>query len=98
MSRQKTDAADAAASMEHTLDKARQVAAEIRQAADNLAVVNTVLEEQLPDEVQVGEVAQALDQSGAVEKRLTRSAERLTQVNAELAQKAGSAPKPADKA
>lgn len=77
---------DATASLERTIDKAKEVAAEIRQAADHLAVVNTVLETQLPDHVQVGEVAQALDHSDAVEKQLNESAERLEEVNAELEQ------------
>jgi len=70
--------------LEETIDKAKEVAAEIKQAADDLAVANTVLEQQLPDDVQVGEVAQALDHTGAVEKTLTKSAEALDEVNAEL--------------
>ena len=59
---------------------------------NNLAVVNTVLEENLPDHVQVGEVAQALDQSVEVEKQLSESVDRLQQVHDELGQSTGSAP------
>ncbi|PZQ63937.1 MAG: hypothetical protein DI563_27230 [Variovorax paradoxus] len=92
MSPEKKEAADAQASLEQTIDKAKEVAAEIRQAADNLAVVNTVLEEKLPDHVQVGEVAQALDQSVEVEKQLSESVDRLQQVHDELGQSAGGAP------
>ncbi len=74
----------AADSLENVIDKAKEVAAEIQQAADNLAVANTVLQEQIPDEVQVGEVAQALGQSDEVEKIITKSAETLDQVNSEI--------------
>ena len=74
----------AGASLEETIEKAMEVAAEIREAADHLAVVNTVLQDQIPDEVQVGEVAQALDQSAVVEKAIARSAETLSAVNTEL--------------
>ncbi len=74
----------ASASLESAIDKAKEVAAEIQQAADNLAVVNTVLQDQIPDAIQVGEVAQALDQSEAVESLITRSAETLDRVNSEL--------------
>ena len=78
------------AALESAIDKAKEVAAEIQQAADNLAVANTVLQDQIPDEVQVGEVAQALDQSDQVEKTITKSAETLDQVNSELEKAAGS--------
>lgn len=79
MSQDKQDptTAQAVEALERTIDQAKAVAAEIRQAADNLAVVNTVLEEALPEHVQVGEVAQALDQSGQVEAKINRSAEVL---------------------
>lgn len=94
MSAEKKGAADAQASLEKTIDKAKEVAAEIRQAADNLAVVNTVLEQRLPDEVQVGDVAQALDQSAEVEKQLSDSVDRLQKVHAQLGQDAGAAAPP----
>ncbi|MBS0426286.1 MAG: hypothetical protein JSR41_03240 [Proteobacteria bacterium] len=92
MSPEKKEAADAQASLEQTIDKAKEVAAEIRQAADNLAVVNTVLEETLPDHVQVGEVAQALDQSVEVEKQLSDSVDRLQQAHDELGKSASGVP------
>ena len=94
MSQDKQDptTAQAVEALERTIDQAKAVAAEIRQAADNLAVVNTVLEEVLPDHVQVGEVAQALDQSGQVEEQIIRSAEVLDALEAaqsQVAKKAG---------
>jgi len=83
----------AARKLEETIDKAKEVAAEIKQAADDLAVVNTVLEKRLPDDVQVGEVAQALDHSDAVEKTLTKSAEMLDEVNDALDDQAAKKPR-----
>jgi len=84
----KQAAAEAAAALEQTLDKAKEVAAEIRQAADHLAVVNTVLGEQLPDEVQVGEVAQALEHGDTIEQQLSDSVDRLEEAHEELSQQA----------
>lgn len=73
------------ATLQKAIAEAKQVAAEIRDAADHLAVVNTVLQDQIPDDVQVGEVAQALAQSEEVEKNVAKSAETLDSVNNALA-------------
>jgi methyl-accepting chemotaxis protein len=85
--------AEAAASLEQAIEKAKVVAADIRQAADDLAVANTVLESHLADEGRHPEVDQALDHTDSVEKTLTRSAETLKEVNATL----GSVPTPSAK-
>ncbi|AGU49920.1 hypothetical protein VAPA_1c28240 [Variovorax paradoxus B4] len=71
-------------SLDKTLKKSEEVAADVQRASDNLAVVNTVLEQELPDEVQVGEVAQAIEQTGQLEEKLAKSAEKLAEVNAAL--------------
>lgn len=76
--------AQAAATLEKAVEQAKEVAADIRQAADDLAVANTVLETQLAQEVRTGEVAQALEHGDAVEKTLAKSAETLDEVNATL--------------
>lgn len=76
--------AEAAAHLEKAIEKAKDVAADIRQAADNLAVANTVLETKLAEEVRTGEVAQALEHGDAVEKTLAKSADALDEVNASL--------------
>ncbi|KQP21514.1 hypothetical protein [Pseudorhodoferax sp. Leaf267] len=76
--------AEAAATLEQAIEKAKEVAADIRQAADDLAVANTVLGTQLAEDVRTGEVAQALEHGESVEKTLTKSAEVLNQVNASL--------------
>jgi len=73
-------------SLDHTLKKSEQVAADVQRASDNLAVVNTVLEQELPEEVQVGEVAQAIEHTSQLEQKLARSAEKLAEVNAALSE------------
>jgi len=78
------------AALDAAIEKAKEVAADIKQAADDLAVANTVLETKLAEDVKVGEVAQALDHTDAVEKTLTKSAEALDEVNAALESASGS--------
>jgi hypothetical protein len=73
-------------SLDRTLQKSEQVAADVRRASDNLAVVNTVLEQELPEEVQVGEVAQAIEHTSQLEEKLAKSAEKLAEVNAALSE------------
>lgn len=76
--------AEAAAALEQAIEKAKGVAADIRQAADDLAVANTVLDTHLSEEARTREIEQALGHTGAVEKTLTQSAETLDEVNAAL--------------
>jgi hypothetical protein len=85
--------AEAAATLEQAIEKAKEVAADIRQAADDLAVANTVLESHLAEADRDPEVDQALDHTDAVEKTLTRSAETLDEVNATLGSVASPTPK-----
>lgn len=73
-------------SLDKTLAKSEQVAADVQRASDNLAVVSTVLEQELPDEVQVGEVAQAIEHTSQLEEKLAKSAEKLAEVNAALSE------------
>lgn len=75
----------AATALDQTLEKTETVAAEVQHASDNLAVINTVLEQELPDEVQVGDVAQAIERTGELEKKLAKSAEALAEANEALA-------------
>jgi|EndMetStandDraft_2_1072991.scaffolds.fasta_scaffold608116_2 transcription elongation GreA/GreB family factor len=77
------------AALDAAIEKAKEVAADIKQAADDLAVANTVLETKLAEDVKVGEVAQALDHTDSVEKTLTKSAEALDEVNAALENASG---------
>ena len=73
-------------SLEQTLEKTEAVAADVQRASDNLAVVNTVLEQELPEEIQVGEVAQAIEHTNQLEEKLAKSAETLAEVNAALSE------------
>jgi hypothetical protein len=66
-------------SLEQTLEKTEAVAADVQRASDNLAVVNTVLEQGLPEEVQVGDVAQAIEHTSQLEEKLAKSAETLSE-------------------
>ncbi|RCW64427.1 hypothetical protein [Pseudorhodoferax soli] len=84
--------AQAAKDLEQAIEKAKEVAADIRQAADDLAVANTVLDTHLSEQARTREVDQALDHQGAVEKTLTKSAETLDQVNNALDKAAAPAP------
>ena len=81
---QPSNDAEAAQALEQAIEKAKEVAADIRQAADDLAVANTVLEAHLAEEDRSHEVNQALGHTGAVEKTLTKSAETLDEVNTVL--------------
>jgi C4-dicarboxylate-specific signal transduction histidine kinase len=58
----------------------------VEQSANELFVINTVLKQELPDEVQTGEVAEALRKTDALESRIQASAEDLAEVNQVLAQ------------
>lgn len=68
------------------LQKTEAVAADLEDASDHAMVIGTVLAQELPLEVQVGEVAQALVQTAELKERLAQSAETLTEVSAELEQ------------
>jgi len=72
--------------LDRTLRKSEEVAADVQRASDNLAVVSTVLEQELPDEIQVGEVAQAIEHTSQLEEKLAKSAEKLAEVNAALSE------------
>ena len=70
--------------LDRTLDKTKAVAEEVQRAAEDLAVVGTVLEQELPAEVQVGDVALALAHAEELEQKLAASAEKLAEANLAL--------------
>lgn len=70
--------------LDQTPGKTQAVAADVKRASEDLLVIGTVLEQELPDELQVGEVAQAIEHTGHLEKKLAESAESLTEVHAAL--------------
>jgi C4-dicarboxylate-specific signal transduction histidine kinase len=73
-----------------TLEQARGTTESVRegivQSAAELVVNNAVLKQEIPDEVQTGEVAQALEKNDALETRVLECAEDLAQVNQVLEQ------------
>jgi ABC-type Fe3+-citrate transport system substrate-binding protein len=66
------------------LDQNKKVAEEVKDAADELAVVHAVLETQLPNQASAADVAQAVAQTDQLEKRLAESGKTLDEVNRKL--------------
>jgi C4-dicarboxylate-specific signal transduction histidine kinase len=72
--------------LEEALDLTEAVQEVVRQSADELLVINAVLKQELPDHVQVGEVAEALQKTDQIESRINESAADLAHVNQLLEQ------------
>ncbi|MDN8617326.1 hypothetical protein [Variovorax ginsengisoli] len=72
--------------IEEALDKNKNATEEVKKAADDLLVVHTVLKEELSQDAQAEVVGRAVEQAGELEKRLTKSAEMLDEVNETLEQ------------
>ena len=70
--------------LHHTLTKNVEVAKEVQRASEDLSIVSTVLEQEIPEEIQVGDIAQAIAHTSELEKKLAQSAEKLSQVNETL--------------
>ncbi len=68
------------------LQKTQAVTSDLQTASDHALVIGTVLAQELPPHVQVGEVAQAIEQTEELKEKLAESAETLTEVSAELEQ------------
>ncbi|MGJ7568406.1 hypothetical protein ACSFBM_31450 [Variovorax sp. GB1R11] len=65
----------------------KQVAQEVKAAADDLVVVHAVLDKELAEEVRSDDVNQAVAQTAKIEKRLSKSAKALDKVNRKLEDK-----------
>jgi hypothetical protein len=66
------------------LDKTREAAETVQEAADDLAVVHTVLDAQVPVEVRNEDVDQALAHAGQLQEQLDKSVELLQDVTKTL--------------
>ena len=66
------------------LDKSKQATETVRQAADDLAVVNTVLDTHVPSEVRNEEVDQALAHAEQLQEQLDKSVDLLQDVTKTL--------------
>lgn len=72
--------------LKEALDQNELVKDTVEQSAAELLVINAVLKQELPPEVQTGEVAQALQKTDELEERIQASAEDLGKVNDALKQ------------
>jgi uncharacterized protein (DUF924 family) len=66
------------------LDKSKQATETVRQAADDLAVVHTVLDTQVPAEVRNEEVDLALEHAEQLQEQLDKSIDLLQDVTETL--------------
>ena len=75
-----------ASPLERALEQNETAQAVVEQSAVELLVINTVLKQEIPDDVQTGDVAQALQRTDALEIKISDTAQELAQVNEVLAQ------------
>ena len=66
-----------------------QVKDKVVAVAEDLLVINTVLKQEIPQQVQTGEVAQALEKHEELEIQVQECAEELQSVNQALAEEIG---------
>jgi C4-dicarboxylate-specific signal transduction histidine kinase len=66
------------------LDQSETVQETVAQTADELLLINTVLRQEIPDQLQTDAVEQALQHGGELESRIHESADNLAQVNEAL--------------
>ena len=81
-------ASDAAAAtpLERALDQNATVKDTVELSSAELAVINTVLKQELPDDVIKGVFAQALEKTDELEVKIQETAQELAEVNQLLAQ------------
>ena len=89
MSKKQSAPTSPAPPLMHALDQNAAVKVAVKQSADELLVINAVLKQEIPDDVQTGDVAQALQKTDELESRIQESAEDLAQVNQLLEQEVG---------
>ncbi|MEP6964803.1 MAG: hypothetical protein ABI845_04895 [Polaromonas sp.] len=75
--------------LRQALDQNEAVKDTVEQSAAELVVINAVLKQEVPPQVQTGEVAQALQKTDELEERIQASAEDLGKVNDALKQEIG---------
>ena len=68
------------------LDKNETIQEAVGQSAAELCVIHAVLKQEVPDHMQVGDVAQALEKTDELENRIQTAAEELADVNEKLKQ------------
>ena len=72
--------------LDRALEKNEAIQESVEQSAQELLVVNAVLQQEIPLHAHSGEVAQAVQKSELIEERIQQSADDLAQVNQVLEQ------------
>jgi hypothetical protein len=75
-----------ATALERALDQNVTVKDTVQRSSDELAVINAVLNVELPGDVKKGDVAQALQKTDELEIKIQDTAHELAEVNEVLAQ------------
>ena len=78
-------APDDSTALGRALDQNTAVQDAVERSAAELVVINAVLKQEIPDHVQVGDVAQALQRTDELEVKINDTAQDLAQVNEVLA-------------
>lgn len=71
-------------SLERALDQNETIQENVGQSAAELCVIHAVLQQEVPEHVKTGDVAQALKKTDELESRIQESADNLEQVNLAL--------------
>lgn len=82
--------------LKDTLKENKKAAEEVEKAADSLAVVSAVLDNELEKESVSAEVNQAVKHTGEIGKRLDASTKRLKKVNDTLEREVNAGAKPSN--
>lgn len=72
--------------LERALDRNETVEKTVKQSSAELFVINAVLNQEIPEHVKTGDVAQALQKTGELEGKIQESAADLAHVNELLEQ------------
>ena len=72
--------------LERALEQNETALDSVAQSASELVVIHAVLTQEIPDDVQVGDIAHALERTDALETKISDAAQDLAQVNVVLAQ------------
>jgi hypothetical protein len=84
MATEPDETAPTASAIAGAIDKNKKAAEAVKEAADDLLIVHAVLNEEIAEEARTAPVDQAVEQTGEIEKRLSKSADLLDEVNASL--------------
>jgi hypothetical protein len=76
------------APLSDAIQKNKQATEEVKDAADDLFVVHTVLDKELPKDPKSKEAKEAVSQTKKIEKRLSSAAKKLDGVNEALQREA----------